>query len=833
MSLPTTIIASGAGTSAANGTYTLASGVDASGNGYYQQGSASEFVYYQGNFNLWVVGTVLDDWIGSGSPPASVQYYNGGGAVSATSLPLTGWGDVYGTPPAPDFALGNPQVVSGGAAVSVPIVSGTGGLSLSGYITIDNPSGSAVASNGSGGGSNLSTTYTFSGWTVTTGATTSDPVMVTAPAGLTPGTGWHVGFYTAGGYVSGANGVFDIVNGNPQVAQGGSASFTLVHDGTTPSSTPGAYIIYQGASIIANSTSSPSSVPFTGQTLPSGSQGGYTLDASGISGSNMSVTLHAPSGATVQTGAVLWAADISGNWYHAVFDVVAGSSGTTLTPVSVSDSPLFTDTWAIGAIIHTRSFSDSLFSDSFHTSGVVLGTRAFFDKIFTDSSPGSHLTGATRTFRDTLFTDSYAPVGVMLAPVSFSTTLFSDTGGRQPMTYATITFGDALFGIDSGGRTGDPSHSGGTTPPFTFGDFLFGSDSASETMVTGAVRAFSDTLFSDGFSRGAFHAALVVFSDTLFSDSAHFSGLILPGDPSLTDDRDPFVVARAFFQLLQLLQGDSMINPSKLLLILDKLAASYRENEAAATSAILVGLEKLIIGDDGISGTAYGVGVPGETFILKTIAAADAMVLAASPDYRNGVLYSPFLSTVASYLASVGGNNFSTLDTFATYQNSITPRSFLVAPQAAYLQWLYNNRQGALLMSPSNVFAPATTFGIATITGANAVSFVDNAAIPLANNATDGLQGYVAAPAVQALISTAINGSCVCTVTGNGQNAAGGAVTGAVWTATLSSLTAGQTATFVPSIAGTRISDVTSTSVSGTATQGAFRLDSQLERLVS
>jgi len=472
---------------------------------------------------------------------------------------------------------------------------------------------------------------------------------------------------------------------------------------------------------------------------------------------------------------------------------------------------------------------DTVLTDSFAATGVTRIAAIFSDKLFSDSYTPSHLTGAIRAFGDRLLADRFTPQGVNLVGVAFNDSLLSDAGGRKPITFATLLFSDSLLS-DAGGRTGAASGAGGTSPPFTFSDTLF-SDSGSLGILTGSVRHFSDSLLTDAFALAAIHRASVAFTDKLFADSANFGSLALPRNASVNDEDDPFVVARLFLQLLAMTKGNSMISTAKLLLILDKLAASYRTAESQAQSNILAGLELLIIGGDGTTSTIYGTG--DNAFILKTVSTADAMVTNSSPDIRNGAIYTPFMSTIASYLSSVGGSNYSNLDNYATYQNGITPNSFLVHPNAAYLQFLNNNKQGIQMMQPGNVFAPLTTFGTVAVGAAGSTTFTHLADILSANAPTSKLQGYTAAPGVQAQVTTAVNGTLTITVTGTGQNAAGAAVSGRTWTGVLSSKTVGQVVTLTPTIAGDRIYSVTGVSGTGTATAGAFNLNSVLERVVS
>ena len=273
-----------------------------------------------------------------------------------------------------------------------------------------------------------------------------------------------------------------------------------------------------------------------------------------------------------------------------------------------------------------------------------------------------------------------------------------------------------------------------------------------------------------------------------------------------------------------------MLLQSSLLNILDKISSSYRTADAISRSATLAGLQPLIIGQNGTSGnTIYGTG--DSAFILKMSGVTDAMVTNSQPDVLNASLYSPFFSSLASYLAQSGGTNYSSLDQYASYQNGLVKYSFLVSPNVAYLQFLYASKR--VLMLASNVFAPSTIFGSYNITGTNAGTYTNSASILLANNTTTLTQGYVASKGVTANISAAISGTCTVTITCSGQSSAGVAVSNRTWSATIDNAAIGASIAFTPTVSGDRIASITSVTVSGTATSGTFSLQSVLERAIS
>ena len=499
-----------------------------------------------------------------------------------------------------------------------------------------------------------------------------------------------------------------------------------------------------------------------------------------------------------------------------------------------AEGPIFTDTFTFGRLIVNKTFSEGpVFSDTFSISGVTRRSAIFVEApVFTDSFSFGHKTAAAASWSETVFRDFLVTLAVTLPPVTFNETVFSDHYSAGIIRHAPVTFVEPPVFSDTGGRDGNTTGGGHGSVPYVFFEGPIFSDTATFGTLRGSARVSRETVFSDTLSVGTMRRAPVTISEPpVFSDYLLASGVQPKALPTAVDQRDPFTVIRQFLAQLSLIKGSQMISPAKLLAILDKVAASYRSAEAQAQANTLVAVETLIIGQDGIQGLTYGTG--DEAFILKTVSAADQMAAAANPDVRNAAIYNPFFSTINSYLAMVGGSNFSNLDTYATYQNGLTRNSFLVPQQAAYLQFLYQSKQGSLLMSPSNVFAPATNFGVATITGANAATFAHSASIPTANIAASNTQGFTPAPGISAQISQAISGTCTLTVTANGQTASGATVSGRTWTGTLSSASVGQVIALTPTVAGDRISDVTAVAVSGAAGSGSFTLQSVLERVVS
>jgi hypothetical protein len=102
----------------------------------------------------------------------------------------------------------------------------------------------------------------------------------------------------------------------------------------------------------------------------------------------------------------------------------------------------------------------------------------------------------------------------------------------------------------------------------------------------------------------------------------------------------------------------------------------------------------------------------------------------------------------------------------------------------------------------------------------------------LVQTAVGGIQGYTGPATTQATVTTTVNGTCTLTVTANAVDSSGVFHTGRTFTATLSSVTAGNSVALTPGISGDRIMRITGIAVAGTATAGAFALVSELDRII-
>ena len=270
-----------------------------------------------------------------------------------------------------------------------------------------------------------------------------------------------------------------------------------------------------------------------------------------------------------------------------------------------------------------------------------------------------------------------------------------------------------------------------------------------------------------------------------------------------------------------------MLSFSFLLGALDGVAASVRTADDAARSSRLTAAATALKGD--------GVSILGCGDLAAMVALAGPLLSVAGQFAPAAVQaeYRALLSACDGYLRANGGAGTWTggLNSYLAYQNTLTPFSALADPRLAALYAAYVNGAAGQLLTATNVFAPQTTFGAATVgSGAGAVTYVSAAAIPTAN--VGSVQGFTPAPGVTANVTTAINNTLTITVTGNGVSSAGVAFTGHTWTGSLSSLGAGASVALTPGVAGDRISAVTACAGSGAATAGAFSLVSVLERVV-
>lgn len=203
-------------------------------------------------------------------------------------------------------------------------------------------------------------------------------------------------------------------------------------------------------------------------------------------------------------------------------------------------------------------------------------------------------------------------------------------------------------------------------------------------------------------------------------------------------------------------------------------------------------------------------------------------------------IYKGLFASVNAYISGLKISNVTTLDQYLTTLNA-TPFTALIGPNCAYLYWLYATnalKTGTALLTPGNIFAPATTLGTATIGAAGAVTFTGGASIPTVNVPATPLQGYAPALAIAATATVAVNGTESIHVTYNGQTSAGVPFTGHVGTLVVDSLALGVTTlstAWTPAATGERVSAITAMVVTGspTATAGAITIKTAIERVTS
>ena len=148
--LPSPIAVSGAGTTGANGTYTLQSGNDPNGFQYYK--SATNYgVVYNNNFTVWEIITPSDltAWLASaGASPADLYAAEN----SYSSGPVVGgWGKDSGTDPAPTVTAGSSAMTLNAAGYTA---------STAGTSSVNSPSSNFVPVTGANATYNGVTQFT-------------------------------------------------------------------------------------------------------------------------------------------------------------------------------------------------------------------------------------------------------------------------------------------------------------------------------------------------------------------------------------------------------------------------------------------------------------------------------------------------------------------------------------------------------------------------------------------------------------------------------------------------------------------------------------------------
>lgn len=220
----------------------------------------------------------------------------------------------------------------------------------------------------------------------------------------------------------------------------------------------------------------------------------------------------------------------------------------------------------------------------------------------------------------------------------------------------------------------------------------------------------------------------------------------------------------------------------------------------------------------GDGSTIYGITEPQiVTYLLKPIEA-----LCTASDYRENVKANQQgLIRSMNYLGRLAGVNLSipttitNLATFLAYYNygAGGPWNALVPPDFATV---YNLVTQATL-NPLNVYAPSTTFG----SRAQGASFVDGSAV--------NTSLYAGAAVLKATtdVTWDVTGSVTITVTGNGFNSSGQAVTNRTWTVA-SSADGVQSLTLVPTVTGDICTNVTAIAVTGTWVAGTVTIISDV-----
>jgi hypothetical protein len=575
---------------------------------------------------------------------------------------------------------------------------------------------------------------------------------------------------------------------NPQIAKGASANVTMTG---SPVSSPYPWTIRKSDTTTLATQASPNGWAVTGNSSP--------------------VSVSVPTSATVATGDTV---DFN-DGRIGVFDVIAAAGPTTYPARTVTNS----------------IFSESASTGTFHRGPMSFPAQYITNSIFGESGSRGPMTLAPRVVSQTLFAEKVPSAAQALPGATVTNSFLTESALRGPASYTPRILTESLL-FSSAARSGRVSPAGGTAPPIaSFEPALF-TQTASRGPFSFGPRIAVNKLFAETATSGPRSLATRTATNTLFAEIAGSAGSVSPPlNPGNVDIRDPFAVLWREIQLILFLKGNSMSTISVTLAVLDKLAASYRINELSQLANSVAALPNLIRGGDGTTSTTYGYG--SDVPILTLLPAAEALIAASSPNVVLQSIYKGIMQAFATFSAKQG---FSSLDAYLASFNAATFGSALIHPNAALINFLYNNGTGGLLMQPKNVFAPITLFGTAAYTG-SAFAFTHTSFIPTVNSISvtpyASQQGYTSAPGVSAQVSTAISGTLTATITASGQNAAGAVVTGRTWTAVLDNKAVGQVVAFTPSVAGDRISDATAMTFTGAAAAGAFSLSSTPERTVS
>lgn len=800
--LPSTITASGAGTSADDGTYILQPGIDPNGNDYYQLGS--NYLYFNGA--AWFLGPNLGD-----GTTLDSDYYCPSG--SKDDFPLAGgWITESGSDPPPTFTAPTPDFSLSAELYIPPGLPGGGGF-VGGTTT----AGITITDlNGFSGNVALSLVSPPSGITGT-----FDPTPAASSSTLTLNVTAAPGTYTL--TVQGVSGALTHT-----------CTFSLtVHANTAAPPTGSPYIIARRG---ADRTPLPVAASGWAQS-PALSDGNSGTTATCAANGSLLVIYGVPADKPVAQVAITAPSQGSADTFYDAygstdgvnFQKVAALSGATGATASISGYSLWQFVIyradGIAPIVSELDLLDSG-GNAIPCDLRIYPARTAVNKVFAQIGSRGPQVGAARSASNRLFAEKWEDNSTSRLPIVAQNQLFHQSASRGRTAHGAIKAVNAIF--RQFGNNGGPV--GNRTVPIVVINRIF-TQSATAGSQAKAARVAANLIFRQSARRGPSVHAQVKAINQLFVQLATAGMKTGPLDADAPDPRDPFVVLASELRLLLSLKGDLMSTASNMLAILDALAASYRTNELNAMAARLANLPEMIRGGDGSPGNEiYGFGQ--DQPILTLLPAAEGMNSRAIPNAVLAGIYSGFMSALSSYCSQIG---FASLDAYLTSLNSATRFSALIAPNAALINWLYNRMQPSLLMQPSNVFAPLTTFGTASV-GATAgeITYVNMASIPTANVTTgSGQQGYTPAPGCDLVITSNINGTLALTLTGTGMTSAGALVSGRTWTATLDSATAGSTVACTPAVTGDRIASVTSIAGSGAATAGAFAVQSTVERVIS
>ncbi len=260
------------------------------------------------------------------------------------------------------------------------------------------------------------------------------------------------------------------------------------------------------------------------------------------------------------------------------------------------------------------------------------------------------------------------------------------------------------------------------------------------------------------------------------------------------------------------------------------LAAATIQTAVNATS---IGANQIIV--SGANGGPWYFDLFGSKFVnttVKAITVASALTGTGATAVITPTVNASFLLTVGATGGTLGFTLFGQAGTIA-YTGATTAAALQTAMIALKSIGTGNLTATGSAGGPytvtltgilANQYAAPFTVDASALTGGAQTATVQQLTL-------GSQQGYTPPTTTKATITITINNTLVVQATFDGWDSTGAVVTGRTANATLSSLTAGSTATFTPTTGGDRIRHITGiASTSGSATAGAFTVGSVTDR---